>query len=239
VGRGADVSPVTADSGQSRAAARRRSSVAVLTAAVACAGGFVLSAAAPAAAAPAVHWRTQPHATATATMTPTGGKGHGHGGHGATGKAGGHGSKSATSSPMHPHAVTKAPAPSPSAGHTESARSGAWVRPAGSAPVSRPASTTSPAAVAAAAVPAIPAWRRDDSDHANRGVVRAFTTGLRSAGQTAGFPALLIAVMVVFLLIQHRLDRRDEKLSRAEWTTDQGLEFSAPTTIRTRATIQR
>jgi hypothetical protein len=91
-----------------------------------------------------------------------------------------------------------------------------------------------PAAVVAAPARAVPSWRRDDADRANRGVARAFVTGLRDAGRTAGFPALLIAVMVVFLLVQHRLDGRDEKLSRAEWMTDQGLEFSAPSTTTRR-----
>lgn len=75
-------------------------------------------------------------------------------------------------------------------------------------------------------------WNRVDTGNADRGVVRAFTAGLANAGKSAGFPALLIAVVAVFLLVQHRLDKRDVKLSNADWVSDQGLEFSAPSTIR-------
>jgi hypothetical protein len=56
----------------------------------------------------------------------------------------------------------------------------------------------------------------------------ALAAGFRAAGGPAGFPALLLAVVVAFLLVQHRLDRRDVKLSTADWASDDGLEFRPP-----------
>lgn len=96
----------------------------------------------------------------------------------------------------------------------------------------KPKPKPKPSASQAAVTGAHSTWQSDDSGRVDRGVVRAFTTDLKKAGQSAGFPALLVGVMVAFLLVQHRLDRRDVKLSQADWVSDQGLEFSAPTTRR-------
>jgi hypothetical protein len=223
---------VTADSGRSRAVARRTLSAAVLVTAFSC-GSFVLASAPTAEAAMRPHLRVQPHTTASPTAT----KGHGHGTQGGATKPGHHGSKTPTSTTtISPRVATSATA-APAVSHATSASSGtSWT---GTGVASHPpAATTKPSpSDAAAPTAADSTWRRDDPDHADRGVVRAFASGLKSAGQSAGFPALLLAVMAAFLLVQHRLDRRDEKLSRADWATDQGLEFSAPATIQPRATV--
>jgi hypothetical protein len=207
------------------AAVRRPLAATTLVAALA--GAVVGLAAAPADAAAL---KPHPHAT-TAASAPA----HHHGG--AHGKPGAAHHRAAT--PKHgptPGAPRLKPRTAPAAAWTAPAVRPAepsWVAP--SAPPERP---TAPAPMPAAAPKPHPAatristWQREDTGPVDRGVVRAFATDLKQAGQAAGFPALLVAVMVVFLLVQHRVDKRDVKLSHADWASDQGLEFSAPATIR-------
>lgn len=187
-------------------------------------GGVLALTSAPAAHA-ADTFKPKPHPDATSTtVKPRHGHGHGHGagtptpGHKPPAKKG--------STTFAPHTAT-----SPSAAsHTVDP---APTRPD---PAAAPSAAT-PAPVATTSAPAVKGagstWtRNDDRPRADRGVVRAFATDLKSAGRSAGFPALLVGVMIVFLLVQHRLDKRDVKLSHADWVSDQGLEFSAPSTIR-------
>lgn len=193
--------------------------------AIALTGAVVGFAAAPADAAVQ---KPQPRAT-SATTQPA----HHHGGHGSPKAA-------------HRRAATAKHAPTNGAPRLQPRTAPAR---AGTAPTVRPAEPAwaEPAVPwrAAAPKPAAPAprkpepaatrnstWQREDTGHAERGVVRAFAADLKQAGQVAGFPALLVAVMIVFLLVQHRVDRRDVKLSHADWASDQGLEFSAPARIR-------
>ena len=193
--------------GQSRAVARRPLAVAVLVAAL-----TLLSA--PAASA-AVHFKGQPPA----------GRGH---------KAPAPNSK-ATNSPVHQPspqptkrtaAKTKPHPPAhPAAGHYYYAPKPAASAKSKPKPKADPSAAPSSSAVGSS-------WKRHDAGQLDRGVVRAFTSDLKQAGQSAGFPALLVGVMIAFLLVQHRLDKRDVKLSHADWVSDQGLEFNAPTTTQ-------
>jgi hypothetical protein len=148
--------------------------------------------------------------------------------------------QSSTTSPVHAPPKARAtsgtasskPAPAPRAGATGSGAGGHHYGTARSEPVP-PKPKPKPSAHPSSSTGTVPStWQREDTDHLDRGVVRAFTTDLKKAGQSAGFPAVLIAVMVIFLLVQHRLDKRDAKLSHADWASDHGLEFSAPATIR-------
>lgn len=216
-----------AEQNRSRAASCRPRALVVS----AVAGGVLALASAPAAYA-AGDFKPQPHAEATATATKPG---HGHGHDHTTGPAGsGRGSnpKSAKSTTFTPNTATASPSPAPSTAVDQAPPSwtGSVTVPATVAPPAPAATTSAPAAEHAGAT-----WtRNDDRSRADRGVVRAFAADLKSAGRSAGFPALLIGVMVAFLLVQHRLDKRDVKLSHADWVSDQGLEFSAPSTIPTR-----
>ncbi len=56
-------------------------------------------------------------------------------------------------------------------------------------------------------------------------LARALTAAV-AIGKRALFPALLIAVMALFFLVQDRIDRRDPKLALAPLSSDPGLEFS-------------
>lgn len=217
-----------ADRRQLRASARRPFAVALLSVVT----GVALSlGAAPAQA--ALTLKTHPHPDAAA-VTPKS-HGHGHPHHAAPAPHGGK-HKSLSGSVITPHTATKAAPVAPVAPATRPSYVQS-IQPADPAP---PAATsassktkpTSSAEAASGGGAADSAWQRKDEDNADRGVVRAFAADLQTAGQSAGFPALLVAVMVVFLLVQHRLDRRDVKLSHADWVSDQGLEFSAPATTR-------
>lgn len=182
------------------------------------------------ASAPAAHaagdFKPQPHSGPSATSTKPGhGHRHGHAA-GPTTPARGSNPKSAA---FTPNTATSSPAPAPTA-----AGGGTRTEPAPSVvrtqPTAAPAASVTPAAPARTDAGAT--WtREDDRSRADRGVVRAFAADLKQAGRSAGFPMLLIGVMVAFLLVQHRLDKRDVKLSHADWVSDQGLEFSAPSTI--------
>lgn len=213
---------------QSRLVGRRPLAV-VFAAAVA--GGFLALSAAPAVA--SADFKVQPHATPTTTAAHKGH--HGHGQATATNSTAGH-------SPQHQATPTSSSGPTTfrsnatprsTGGSATSQRGGASSEPA----LPKPKATPTPQQQASAGAGStnaneVSTWQRVDSDHVDRGVVRAFATDLKKAGQSAGFPVLLVAVMVGFLLVQHRLDKRDVKLSHADWASDQGLEFSAPSTIR-------
>jgi hypothetical protein len=186
-------------------------------------GGALLCSAPPAAAAAPGHGNNRPHA---ATAAAPAGHGHRHGHAAAQSR---HATNSARRAPA--GSATGPRAPAAATRPPYSGRNGYDEAPpaTGSRP---PVRVALPAAASAAPANAVSTWHRDDPNQHDRGVVRAFATGLRNAGRSAGFPALLIAVMCLFLLAQHRLDRRDVKLSGADWTADQGLEFSAPSRIQ-------
>lgn len=187
-------------------------------------GAALAFAAAPADA--SEDFKPQPH-TDTATTTTDRGHGHAH-----SSKPAAHGSKRATAArggtAMQPHTATQA-----TTGPAIASRSGSWAPPA-AAPESAaaPEPASAPTSKPAAATGHTTNWQREDSEHADKGVVRAFASDLRHAGKSAGFPLFLVGVMAAFLLVQHRLDKRDVKLSQADWASDQGLEFSAPGTTR-------
>jgi hypothetical protein len=64
----------------------------------------------------------------------------------------------------------------------------------------------------------------DDVVHAVQGVVQA----VGSAGGGTGFPLLLVALVVMFLVAQNRIDRRDPKLALASIAADDMVEFGLP-----------
>jgi hypothetical protein len=56
------------------------------------------------------------------------------------------------------------------------------------------------------------------------GVVKAVTDG-RDHGT---FPLALLAIVIFFLIVQNRIDRRDPKLALAAVSADEDLEFRPP-----------
>lgn len=208
---------------QSRAVARRPVASA---AAIAVTGAVLALVSAPAASA-ATSAKPDPHSV-TASPTPKNGHGHKTTAHPGATK---HNSTVSGTTQLQPRTATVSGTAAPT---TVAPAAPVWVQPAVPAPAPAPAAASASAASAKpTTAPAHDAsWQRDDPAHADRSVVHAFAADLKSAGQSAGFPALLIAVMIVFLLVQHRLDKRDVKLSHADWVSDHGLEFSAPATIQ-------
>jgi hypothetical protein len=214
---------VRAVPGQSCAVVRRRFAV-VCTALI---GGVLALSSVPAAA--STGFKPQPHTTASPRPTATAQHGNGSGKHrgsakhSATTSATPHTATSGSQTST-PRTATQAAGTSRTSGGATAYRSG----PAAAAAAKpKPSSAAQPEPASDAST-----WQRAASDHVDRGVVKAFASDLKSAGQSAGFPVLLVAVMVAFLLVQHRLDKRDAKLSQADWASDHGLEFSAPATIR-------
>ena len=55
-----------------------------------------------------------------------------------------------------------------------------------------------------------------------------FAIQMLQHGRPAGFPLLLLIAGAAFLLLQHRIDRRDPKLARPPLTADTGLPFRPP-----------
>jgi len=206
-----------------RAERNRSRAVARAAAAVATTGAALTFAAGPADA--SVDGKPQPH-TDTATTTTHRGHGHARPAHPTA-----HGSKHATTtsdSTLQPHTATQA-----TTGPAVTSLSGTSTPSLATlSPWSAPEPATAPDSKPAATARHTTNWQRQDTDHADKGVVRAFAADLKNAGKSAGFPAFLVGVMAVFLLVQHRLDKRDVKLSQADWVSDQGLEFSAPATIQ-------
>jgi len=215
---------VRAEGHRSRAVARRPFAAAAVV--LATTGAALAFAAAPAGASD--DFKPQPHAD-TATTTTDRGHGHAH-----SSKPAAHGSKHTTTTTsgggtvVQPRTVTQT-----TTGPAIASRSGSWAPPAAAPePAVAPTPASAPTSKPAAASGHSTNWQREDSEHSDKGVVRAFASDLRHAGKSAGFPIFLVGVMAAFLLVQHRLDKRDVKLSQADWASDQGLEFSAPATIR-------
>ena len=63
-----------------------------------------------------------------------------------------------------------------------------------------------------------------------QGVVHA----VGAAGGGTGFPLLLIGLVMIFLLVQNRIDRRDPKLALASIAADDTVEFQPPPSRRDR-----
>jgi large repetitive protein len=63
-----------------------------------------------------------------------------------------------------------------------------------------------------------------------QGVVHA----VGAAGGGTGFPLLLIALVLIFLIVQNRIDRRDPKLALASIAADDTVEFQPPPSRRDR-----
>ena len=63
-----------------------------------------------------------------------------------------------------------------------------------------------------------------------QGVVHA----VGAAGGGTGFPLLLIGLVLVFLVVQNRIDRRDPKLALASIAADDTVEFQPPPSRRDR-----
>jgi hypothetical protein len=61
-----------------------------------------------------------------------------------------------------------------------------------------------------------------------RGAVSAITT----AGGGTGFPLILLALVIAFLIAQNRIDRRDPKLAFASAAADDMVDFSPPPSRR-------
>jgi hypothetical protein len=58
---------------------------------------------------------------------------------------------------------------------------------------------------------------------------------ITSAGGGTGFPLLLLALVIAFLIAQNRIDRRDPKLAFASAVADDKVEFSPPPSRRDRS----
>src|SRR5436305_8617322 len=188
-------------------------------------GAVLALGSAPAAASAGSGERPHPQATAT-TSTPTHGHGHGHA-HGTPGKAPAKRGTPSASPSIKPRIATTTSSGT-ATGHRDTP---VWSEP--TRPKPKPAAAApSPATKPSAKNDVQSTWRRQDADHADRGVVRAFASDLKTAGKSAGFPALLVVAMVVFLLVQHRLAQRDATLSPPDRASDHALESSAPTTTR-------
>jgi hypothetical protein len=195
-----------------------------------------LTAAPNAAAAGRSATRPQPHATATSS-TVTDGRGHNGHGKGTTAPPGNPESKqSPTTVAPQPRTATASPSAPTDSPPRSTVSGGPSAAPAPTSPAAAPVPSPSSAS-GQSGDERDSTWRRLNSEPVDRSITKALTTGLKNAGSSAGFPALLIGVMVAFLLVQHRLDKRDVKLSQADWASDHGLEFSAPSTIQ--PTIQR
>ena len=55
-----------------------------------------------------------------------------------------------------------------------------------------------------------------------------------AAGGGTGFPLILLALLVGFLVVQNRIDRRDPKLALASIAADDTVEFEPPPSRRDR-----
>jgi hypothetical protein len=81
--------------------------------------------------------------------------------------------------------------------------------------------------VASAVTPALPLIHdplTNDVSHAVQHVVNAVS----KAGGGTGFPLLLLVIVVLFLMAQSRIDRRDPKLAFASVAADDNLQFGPP-----------
>jgi hypothetical protein len=76
----------------------------------------------------------------------------------------------------------------------------------------------------ATALPVIHDRFTENVSHAVQGVVNAVST----AGGGTGFPLLLLVVVLGFLVVQNRIDRRDPKLALASVAADDTVEFLPP-----------
>ena len=84
-----------------------------------------------------------------------------------------------------------------------------------SPPAPRPRRTTA----------ALPADHRDHRDDSTLGSLATFA---RAAQDNVKLPAGVLLVVVVFLLVQYRIDRRDPKLRMAAESSTEELEFGLP-----------
>jgi hypothetical protein len=64
--------------------------------------------------------------------------------------------------------------------------------------------------------------------------VQSVVGAVGSAGGGTGFPLLLVGLVMVFLLVQNRIDRRDPKLALASIAADDTVEFHPPPSRRDR-----
>lgn len=55
---------------------------------------------------------------------------------------------------------------------------------------------------------------------------------VEEAAEGAAFPLLLVILVVLFLIIQNRIDRRDPKLAQAPVHAGEELEFRPPSSRR-------
>ena len=80
----------------------------------------------------------------------------------------------------------------------------------------------------------LPDFHDNVTEHVSKavqGVVNAVT----HAGGGTGFPLLLLFVVLVFLLVQNRIDRKDPKLALASVAADDTIEFRPPPSRESRA----
>jgi hypothetical protein len=66
------------------------------------------------------------------------------------------------------------------------------------------------------------------------GAVQGVVGAVGSAGGGTGFPLLLIGLVMIFLLVQNRIDRRDPKLALASIAADDTVDFHPPPSRRDR-----
>jgi hypothetical protein len=60
------------------------------------------------------------------------------------------------------------------------------------------------------------------------GAVQGVVDAVAKAGGGTGFPLMLLLVVLAFLLMQNRIDRRDPKLALASVAADDTVEFLPP-----------
>jgi hypothetical protein len=77
----------------------------------------------------------------------------------------------------------------------------------------------------------IPVIHDQVTEHVSK-AVQGVVNAVSQAGGGTGFPLLLLFVVLAFLLMQNRIDRRDPKLALASVAADDTVEFQPPPSRR-------
>lgn len=156
------------------------------------------------------------------------------------GKGGGKPTPAATAQPTTAPttAPTMAPTRTASAAPTRAAPTGAATTAATSRPATRPApvvrlttsATPTPAPAPAGPTPSVTAPTPDsrEDDSTARRTFAQVGESLAVATRDPQLPLGVLLAVVVFVLVQNRIDRRDPKLATARTTAPTDLEFSPP-----------
>jgi hypothetical protein len=83
-------------------------------------------------------------------------------------------------------------------------------------------------------VPFVPQLHPSRLGDAVASAVQNAVAAVGDAGGGTGFPLLLVALVMMFLIAQNRIDRRDPKLALASIAADDMVEFKPPPSRRDR-----